>query len=431
MEQNTSKPNPKLAKRPLTKEENDKRRADAAQKERDERDQRAKDKAVLETQKLLDRYNYVEKKFNMWTDAFRDMDEYKQKQCMDMIDNFDKEMVHFIGIDGGIEQTMLGNLKDGIAAFKIADYNQRYSTLPECSLIICIEKADLCKSYSPQSIIDFEHDDSSYFRKPEYGPIYEVIRDSQPRKPMIIISDVKTDEISTIQGYISEFIQSRHNISEDSAHLVVYSNEANTEFLVSGMMLKNSAEKETFIKAFRSFMRRKDVTIYNKIVDRQDLVREIEGVTYHKLPSSKMIVGDTTVELSDQLLSRPIVININLHDQSIHTHDQSIHTHDQSTVMVGTGNNNNVVYNTVPDMKPGPQFIKHIYDNRPEWYEEGEYVDINIVETAYREYFDDFNISKNVISRNLGGLFKGSKRSSTGGTLRKLAMYADLEALFT
>jgi len=75
-------------------------------------------------------------------------------------------------------------------------------------------------------------------------------------------------------------------------------------------------------------------------------------------------------------------------------------------------------------------FYKHIYTTKPSWYQEGKLVDIQVIERAYRDFFDDQQIRTAFISRNLkGSLFLTGSRINAV-TKKKLIKYVDLKKLF-
>jgi hypothetical protein len=75
-------------------------------------------------------------------------------------------------------------------------------------------------------------------------------------------------------------------------------------------------------------------------------------------------------------------------------------------------------------------FYKFIYDTKPTWYKENTYVDIDVITTAFQEYFNDYDTHVSVISKNLNGnLFTKSIRSG-GVTKKKLNFYETLSKLF-
>jgi len=74
-------------------------------------------------------------------------------------------------------------------------------------------------------------------------------------------------------------------------------------------------------------------------------------------------------------------------------------------------------------------FYKYIYDTRPEWYIEKRKVDIDVIENAYRMYFDDHVTTKSIISRQLNGNIFNPAGNSKRTSKKIMVSYDELQKL--
>jgi len=303
-------------------------------------------------------------------------------------------------------------------------FHEKLNEIGDDSLIIYIKKAQLYKVYNADDLDDFINDDNVCYTKKQNGPAYEVVRDTNPQKLMIVIKDnIRNDKIFDIKENIIEFIKKTYTTSTSNvANLKVYATNDNTEFVVSSVQFKDLQAKESFIEDFIIYMRKKgDIEIANKIELRPP-PSDLKGARYYELPSvKKLIDGTPVVNFLDQLITTstqqktPVVI--------------------QNNTFIFNNNNGNVTNNIVSANKTNKNikktvktFCKDIYDNKPEWYKENQFVDIEIIEDAYRKYFNT-DANRIIISRSLkDNLFTKTVRSG-GITKKKLYAYDVLKKL--
>jgi len=306
------------------------------------------------------------------------------------------------------------------------DFQNQLDTIRDDSLIIYIKKAQLFKIYDSDKLTDFENDHGTHYRKPEHGPAYEVVRDTHPQKLMIVVSDdLKDDKLQNIKTRIVEFVGKMPEFSEITARdLRVYSNDNNTEFVVSSVRLKDVIEKEKFIERFFKFMRQKgDNDIADKIQLKSPPSDEIDGVRFYKLPSVKIPIDNINTSIVDELISTsvpsggPVIIN---------------NTFIINNGVIGTINKNKSVVQVEKSVgkKTLKTFCKYIYDTKPSWYKEDTFVDIDVIENAYRLYFTNSTISKAVLAKNLKNVLYDKSMRSSGTTKKRLLSFELLRTSF-
>lgn len=319
--------------------------------------------------------------------------------------------------------------RNGNEIISDTDIQSKLNEIRDDSLIIYVKKAQLYKIYDPAKIDDFQNDEGTHYRRSEYGPAYEVVRDSHPQKLMIVITDeVEENRLPEIKAHILEYIKKTPAFSKTTTtDLKVYSNDNNTEFVVSSLMFKNMDEKEKFIESFIKFIRQKGAEdIAGKIQIRYPPCDELTGARLYKIPSLKMALSSNTpTNLLDQMITTlpksngPIIINNNtfiINNNSNNTVNNSV--------------TNTIAVSDTESHRTLKSFYKHLYNTKPSWYKEDKFIDMSVIEEAYRTYFDDHVTSKSVISRQLNGnLFTASTRASKI-VKKRLVTYDLLHTLF-
>jgi hypothetical protein len=351
----------------------------------------------------------------------------KKRMILDKLEELDNFIAKIEELDLDLNDALWYG-KQSHLVIPETEFRAKLNEIDNDSLIIYIKKAQLFKVYNPEGFEDFKNDNNTMYRKPYNGPVYEVVRDSHPQKLIISISDeIRDDRLQDIKKHLLEFTHKYPNYSHIKASdLKVYSNDNNTEFMMSGVKMEDLKEKDDFIESLVLFMQNKNNEIANKIQLRPPLAMEGVGVRLYKIPDIKTLVEDTAqVDLLDQLITTtsnkyttPVINNIYININS----NNNVNSNN-SVVQNNIKNINNVNSKAIKAKKSIKTFYKHIYDTKPDWYKEGELVNFSIIEDVYRKYFNDNEISATMISRKLnGGLFiKGNRSSNT--TKKRLMTY--------
>lgn len=75
-------------------------------------------------------------------------------------------------------------------------------------------------------------------------------------------------------------------------------------------------------------------------------------------------------------------------------------------------------------------FFKHIYESEPSWYTPGKMVKLSVIESAYREYFNDEKTKKSVISKRLKDKLYNFSTRTDNISKKRLVKYEALKKLF-
>jgi len=331
----------------------------------------------------------------------------------------------FADLDLSLKEYMY-EAKNTNEIYQITDFQEHMDTINTDSLIIYIKKAQLFKVYNPDNMDDYICDESTQYRKQEYGPTYEVVRDSNPQKLVIVITDtIPIDKLQNIKTKIIEFIKKSAEFKNVATDFRIYTDESNTEFVLSSIKFKNLQHKETFIDDFATFMRTTDdKEIANKIQFRPPKQYGINGARLYKIPALKQLIDgaplpynnvDHLISTGSDKMPQSLVIN------NTYIINSTVNSNSNSN-----SNNVNTINTTIKAKKTLKTFFKYICDTTPEWYKEKSYVDIEIIENAYRQYFNDYKISRSMISKQLNGILYNKSTRSNGVTKKWLNSYADL-----
>lgn len=346
-----------------------------------------------------------------------------------------KGIIEDKSIDIDLQQHLLSAKNDN-QIISVQDFPGMMNEIDKDSLIIYVKKARSYKIYKPNNLEDFTNDNNTHYRKSEYGPAYEVVRDTHPQKLMIVITkDLTTNQLKMIKDCIKEFVKDVPEIKNESTlnDIRSYSNANNTELLVGRFRVENLVQKENIIERFIAFMQKKggddETEIANKIQVKPPVRFEAPGARFYDLPVVKKSLDGLMLDtnISEELISHLVST-----DKEIHIHLTNINGNNNTVHSSNVGNTINKTTNKTgkSTKKTLETFYKHICDTKPSWYLEERFVEIEKIEKAYRDYFNDNSISRAMISRSLNGnLFNGTSRPS-GITKKKLVSYDTLKSLY-
>lgn len=324
-----------------------------------------------------------------------------------------------LSVDVSLKEYLM-ETKNSNEVYDSEQFPSKIKDISSDSLIIYVKKADLYKVYRPDGLNDYCQDSLTHYRKQEHGPVYEIVRDANPQKLMIVISDsIRDERLQHLKARVIEFIKKHKEYSELTNELTIYDNNNKTEFVFSRIRFGNLQEKEDFIENFADFMRTKGEDDIAESIDyKAPRIKSAPGARVYNLPELKMVLDNSSPSsnILDKLISTetetpvPVVknITINIINSNVGNNIGNI-----KKVKV-TNNVRKVVKKTLET------FCKYICDTKPQWYEEDKFVSIETIVEAYRDYFNDYESHISVISKKLNGkLFSISTRSRAEGITKK------------
>jgi hypothetical protein len=288
------------------------------------------------------------------------------------------------------------------------DFPNRINEIDSNSLIIHIKKAQLYKVYNVKNLDDFQNDSNTHFRKAEYGPVHEVVRDEYPQKLIIMVNDdIKDSHLTEIKNNIIDFIKKNDAFAKTTlADVKAFGTNGNTEFILSSVKMANIYEKDKIVDKFIKFLKRLGKNDLADKIQFRTNESVVDGVHFYKLPIAKVSLDNTPYNPIDQLLTTPatnapIIYNTYIINNNV---DNSV----TNNLVNNIGTINITSKSSKKTLSTFKQFIK---DTKPDWYIENTYIDLSILEKAYRDYFNDNEINTSIISRQLNGvLFTKSRR---------------------
>jgi len=313
----------------------------------------------------------------------------------------------------------LSTYKGNSEVIPSSEFQEKMDNIKDDALTIYVSKAQLYKVYPHEKLEDFQNDDNTVYKKPEYGPVHEVVMDMRPQKfTVVVANDLDATKITFLKECIVTFIKKNPAYQNFTTNgISVFKYDDKTEFIVVSVVLKNSAEKELMIENFIKFLKKMgEKELHSKIEIKHPACEELEGARFYKLPSGKQSLNPNTLNLLDQLISisKPIATqNIIINNPTIIIQNNSNNT--TSTVNIGTNSD-----------KSFKAFYKFLYETKPSWYKENTLVEFSVIAAAYAKY-SGLNKDGKTLSRQLNGyLFtadSGNKRSSK----KKLVSFTKLK----
>lgn len=352
------------------------------------------------------------------------MSNVKQKKVDEAVKNLDLIVTELANLNMELNDRLMTD-NNGSEAILSSDFQTKMDSISDDALTVYVSKAQLYKVYPYEMLDAFQNDDNTIYRKPEYGPVHEVVRDLHPQKLTIVVNDdLNEDKILYVKKLLVDFIKKNPVYTNfDTKQILVYKYDSKTEFLISCLLLANITEKEKMVEIFIKFLKKMDDNdIHHKIVIKHPACDELDGARFYKLPSAKQPLGNYGFNLADQLVSisgMPSNINNNVFIKN-------------STIIIqnnshNTNNNTNINVNTDDSLA---NFYKYIYDTKPAWYKENKSIEFSIIEQAYRKYTGDKTKTKIVMSRQMNGKLFNSIPGTTRCSKKTLVSYDELKELF-
>jgi len=291
------------------------------------------------------------------------------------------------------------------------------------SLIIHIKKAQIYKVYNVSDLEEFDNDHRTYLRKPENGPVHEVVRDEFPQKLTIMINDdVDDTQLMEIKHNIIEFIKKNPAfIGATISDVKAFSMDGNTEFVLSSVTMQNFYEKDKIITAFIRFLKELGKTTLASKIHNQMYESPMDGIRLYKLPGSKTDRDNIKYNILDQLITTPGKANPVINNITYIVNNSTV-----NNVNIGTIQKTTNIIDSKSSKKTLKTFVAFIKDNKPEWYKENEYVKLDVIENAYREYFNDNDTNITVMARNLNGILYTKSKRVQNVTKKLLIPFSEL-----
>jgi len=309
------------------------------------------------------------------------------------------------------------------------EFQDNMANIDDHAVMVYVHNAQLFKIYNSECMEDFINDDNCiYSYEHKYGTVEQVVRDAHPQKLNILFCAILTPiQINDVKKYIQDFMRQNpafSNFNASSIYVSTYDNK--TEFLLSEFMLKNISEKEKVLELFLKVLwRKKEDFLANSLELKHPPCMELDGARFYKLPSGKNPIGKRNpIHVLDQLMTT----SVNHKSNSTVINNTFII---QNKCINNTNNNTTVINEKSTDSdKTLKSFYKMIYDSKPLWYKENGIVELDTIEAAYRDYFDDHVTTKAVISRQLNGKLFNPSSKATRTAKKVLVPYVELKKLF-
>jgi hypothetical protein len=210
---------------------------------------------------------------------------------------------------------------------------------------------------------------------------YEVVPNDSKQK-IIILGDVSlADSIERIKTYIVSFMI-REGIEDFiDSDIVCYKGKESIEIIINDYYVENQTEHDEIVKKLLKyiFQQEKNTKIVQKI--NTNPFSEFDGVKMVSMPSEKQLLATEYIE---PLLT--MISNVTQCSGFKNQINLSVTIHDHS---VNTTNNNNIVNEPMDQISVNIyEFIKHIRDDKPEWYKESTWIKKDILLEKYNELYE-------------------------------------------
>jgi hypothetical protein len=314
---------------------------------------------------------------------------------LDKYESIDKEMVAKLT---GIFQNSLEN-KDVFDMAKAID---------EGSTIVYFKSAQLFKVYRREELMSLLDGHLRTVFK-HFNQSFEVVPNNSEQK-IIIMGDITlVDQIDHIKKYILQFMIDKGVQDFKNDDIVCFKNENTNmiEIVINNYYVNNSSERDEIVQDLLKYILRmeKNSNMTRKLGYMPDCI-EFENADVVSMPSEKQLLDEDNrfIEMVDRLVRN--------------TSKCSKLVKEGNTYIINLYNNvetvNNGVINNIDsphsDLSDGiSDFGKHIRENKPNWYIEGELFDKQLLRDKYIELYGE--ISKAMFHKTfMNKIFKKTVR---------------------
>jgi len=306
-----------------------------------------------------------------------DVDDTVKEGCIAMksiIDNYES-----------IDKEMVERLNDIFSndLVKKEKFSDIVKAIGQGSTVVYFKSAQLFKVYKKTELESLLGGQIRTIYK-QLNESYEVISNDSKQK-IIILGDVSlADSIERIKKYIVQFMISEGILNFTDNDIVCYKGKESIEIIINDYYVENQSEHDEVVKKLLKyiFQQEKNTKIVQKI--NTNTFSEFDGVKMVSMPSEKQLLATEYIE---PLLT--MISNVTQCSGFKNQINLSVTIHDHS---VNTTNNNNIVNEPMDQISTNIyEFIKHIRDEKPEWYKESTWVKKDILLEKYNELYEPVN----------------------------------------
>jgi len=290
------------------------------------------------------------------------------KSIIDNYESIDKEMVERLN-------SIFSN-----DVIKKEQFDDIVKAIGQGSTVVYFKSAQLFKVYKKTELETLLGGQIRTIYK-QLDESYEVVSNDSKQK-IIILGDVSlADSIEQIKTYIVEFMIGEGIKTFTYNDIVCYKGRESIEIIINDYYVENQSEHDEVVKKLLKyiFQQEKNTKIVQKI--NTNTFSEFEGIKMISMPSNKQLLATDYIEPLLTMISNvtqcsgfknQITLNVTniINDHSVNTTN--------NIVNAPTDENSINIY----------EFIKHIRDEKPEWYKESTWVKKDILLEKYNELYE-------------------------------------------
>lgn len=237
-------------------------------------------------------------------------------------------------------------------------------------IIIYFPKADMIKLYGPNELNSFASNIRTHFRNKEY---YEVVRDNNRQKIIIIYDDTDQKQLNKLKLYILDFVSIYKLCDIDEQDITIIRNTDNNKSeIILNTYVNNSEEKRNFCNRLMEYLVQKEGdSLMSRTInpDRQGIISNANCYN-HFIDIPRRVTDEqltkilaSSIKKCQNMVIHNLYITIGTINGDVNNVTNNYLTSDNSTANINVNTSN---------MNLG-DFVKYIKLGKPEWFDAGKW----------------------------------------------------------
>jgi len=320
------------------------------------------------------------------------------KAIIDNYESIDKDMVE------RLNDIFSNNL------IKKKEYADIIKAIGQGSTVVYFKSAQLFKVYKKTELETLLGGQLRTIYK-QLNESYEVVPNESKQKIVMLCDSSLEDKIEPIKTHIVQFMINEGITQFTNKDIVCYKGKDALEIIINDYYVDSQEEHDKIVQKLLKYITQQEKSSNIERYIATGTYSEFDGVKMIPMPSEKELFATNYIEPLLTMISNvqecngfknQIHLNITINNNNVdNSVDNSINTTNNTTIHESQESNENNLYD----------FIKHIREDRPDWYKESKWIKKDIILEKYNEKYE--NISKRAMSMMFKDiLYKHEKRQA-------------------
>jgi hypothetical protein len=311
-----------------------------------------------------------------------------------------------------LDQNMIARLNDIFSndLIKKKEYSDIIKAIGQGSTVVYFKSAQLFKVYKKTELESLLGGQLRTIYK-QLNESFEMVPNESKQKIVMLCDSSLEDKIEPIKTHIVQFMINEGITQFTDNDIVCYKGKDALEIIINDYYVDSQEEHDKIVQKLLKYITQQEKSSNIERYIATGTYSEFDGVKMIPMPSEKELFATNYIEPLLTMISNvqecngfknQIHLNVTINNNNVdNSVDNSINTTNNTTIHESQESNENNLYD----------FIKHIREDRPDWYKESKWIKKDIILEKYNEIYE--NISKRAMSMMFKDiLYKHEKRQA-------------------